>query len=76
MIPPQRQQERMELSMEAPSIDHLDGLALLATALLLVFAYVVYPTPMVKFSVWLVILTIYMTWFCYFGVKWLYDVYM
>ncbi|WP_267162125.1 hypothetical protein [Halovenus salina] len=66
----------MELSMEAPSIDHLDGLALLATALLLVFAYVVYPTPMVKFSVWLVILTIYMTWFCYFGVKWLYDVYM
>jgi len=66
----------MELSMETPSIDHLDGLALVATALLLVFAYVVYPTPMVKFSVWLVILTIYMTWFCYFGVKWLYDVYM
>ncbi|SDJ97436.1 hypothetical protein SAMN05216226_11362 [Halovenus aranensis] len=66
----------MHTSMEMPSVDRLDGLALLATALLLVFAYVVYPDPMVKFTVWLIILTIYMTWFCYFGVKWLYDVYM
>lgn len=62
--------------MERPSFDLFDGLALGGTVLLLVFAYVVYPDPIVKFGVWTVILTIYMTWFCYFGVKWLYDIYM
>jgi hypothetical protein len=62
--------------METPSLDLLDGVALGATAALLILAYVVYPEPIVKFSVWTIILTIYMTWFCYFGVKWLYDIYM
>ncbi|MFC7074211.1 hypothetical protein ACFQJ7_05800 [Halovenus rubra] len=62
--------------METPTFDRLDGLSLGATILLLVFAYVVYPDPLVKFTAWLIILTIYMTWFCYFGVKWLYDVYL
>jgi hypothetical protein len=62
--------------METPSFDLLDGLSLGVTVALLILAYVVYPEPIVKFSAWVVILTIYMTWFCYFGVKWLYDVYM
>ncbi len=61
---------------EMPSFDILDGIALGATALLLVVAYVVYPDPLVQFAVWTIILTIYMTWFCYFGVKWLWDIYM
>ena len=52
-----------------------DLVALAATLLLLVIAYVVYPEPIVKFAVWTVVLTVYMTWFCYFGVKWLYEVY-
>lgn len=62
--------------VEKPTFDVLDGLSLAATAALLVFAYVIYPTPVVKFAAWVIIITIYMTWFCYFGVKWLYDVYM
>lgn len=61
---------------EMPSFDILDGVALAVTAVLLVFAYVVYPDPIVQFAVWTIILTVYMTWFCYFGVKWLWDIYM
>ncbi|PSP28109.1 hypothetical protein BRC65_03005 [Halobacteriales archaeon QH_2_65_14] len=61
--------------VESPTFDVYDGVALAATLLLLVIAYVVYPEPIVKFAVWTVVLTVYMTWFCYFGVKWLYEVY-
>lgn len=61
---------------EVPSFDILDGLALAVTFLLLVVAYVVYPDPIVQFAVWTIILTVYMTWFCYFGVKWLWEIYM
>jgi len=61
---------------EMPSFDILDGVAFGTTALLLVVAYVVYPDPLVQFTVWTLILTVYMTWFCYFGVKWLWDIYM
>jgi hypothetical protein len=62
--------------VERPSFDTLDILAFGSAGLLLVFAYVIYPTPVVKFSVWTIVLTIYMVWFCYYGVKWLYDVYL
>ena len=61
--------------VERPTFDVLDGIAIGSAVVLLVFAYVVYPDPIVQFAVWTVILTIYMVWFCYYGVKWLYEIY-
>jgi len=40
---------------------------------LLVFAYVVVPRPLVQYSVWLVIFTIWMAWFVYVGVDHVYG---
>jgi hypothetical protein len=40
---------------------------------LLVFAYVLVPRPLVQYSVWLVIFTIWMAWFVYVGVEHFYG---
>jgi lipopolysaccharide export LptBFGC system permease protein LptF len=40
---------------------------------LLVFAYVVVQRPLVQYSVWLVIFTIWMAWFIYVGVDYFYG---
>jgi len=40
---------------------------------LLVFAYVLVPRPLVQYSVWLVIFTIWMAWFVYVGVDYVYG---
>jgi len=40
---------------------------------LLVFAYVLVPQPLVQYSVWLVIFTIWMAWFVYVGVDYVYG---
>lgn len=40
---------------------------------LLVFAYVLVPRPLVQYSVWLVIFTLWMAWFVYVGVDYVYG---
>jgi len=40
---------------------------------LLVFAYLIVPRPLVQYSVWLVIFTIWMAWFVYVGVDHVYG---
>jgi hypothetical protein len=40
---------------------------------LLVFAYVLVPRPLVQYSAWLVIFTIWMAWFVYVGVEHFYG---
>jgi hypothetical protein len=62
--------------VERPSLDTIDWLAIGSVALLLVLAYGVYRDPVFQFAVWTIIITIYMAWFCYYGVKWVYDVYL
>jgi len=62
--------------VERPSLDPLDWLAIGSAVAVLLFAYVVYPGPIVQFAAWTIVLTIYMVWFCYYGVKWLYEIYL
>ena len=62
--------------VERPSFDPLDWLAIGSAVGVLLFAYVIYPGPIVQFTAWTIVLTIYMVWFCYYGVKWLYEVYL
>ena len=40
---------------------------------LLFVAYVLVPQPLVQYSVWLVIFTIWMAWFIYVGVDYMYG---
>ena len=40
---------------------------------LLFVAYVLVPQPLVQYSVWLVIFTIWMAWFIYVGVHYMYG---
>jgi hypothetical protein len=60
--------------MEPPEIDRWDCAAFLTVLLCLVVAYVIYPEQIVQYGAWLVIFTIWMGWFFYFGTKWLYSV--
>ncbi|GEM_PF-6567385 len=62
--------------IQRPSIDLLDYLAFGGAVAVLVFAYAVYPDPIAQFAAWTIVLTIYMVWFCYYGVKWLWDAYL
>jgi Na+-transporting NADH:ubiquinone oxidoreductase subunit NqrB len=40
---------------------------------LLFVAYVLVPQPLVQYSVWLVIFTVWMAWFIYVGVDYMYG---
>lgn len=62
--------------LERPNLDSIDWVAIGSVAVLLVLAYGVYRDPVFQFGVWATIITIWMTWFCYYGVKWVYDVYV
>lgn len=52
-----------------PPLDHYDLAAFLSAVVLLVFGYVVYPTQVVKVSVWLTIFTIEVGWITFFAWK-------
>jgi hypothetical protein len=54
--------------------DRYNVAAAAVVAALLVFAYVLVPRPLVQYSVWLVIFTIWMAWFVYVGVDYVYGI--
>jgi hypothetical protein len=56
------------------SIDDLDIAAIAGAALTLLFAYVVYPHHIVQYGAWLVVFTIWMSWFVYHGTKRIYGI--
>lgn len=62
--------------VDPPSLDRYDGVAALASAALIAFGYLVYPTHLVKVAVWLMVFTITFCWIGYFLWKWTYDVEM
>lgn len=53
--------------------DKYDLGAVAATVVLLVFAYVVYPSRIVQVSTWLVIFTIYVAWMAIAAYRWTFD---
>lgn len=53
-----------------PTPNRIDLAAVLVTVLLLVVGYVVYPTHLVRISVWLTIFTIYVCWMGYLAYRW------
>lgn len=59
--------------VEAPNPGLLDYAAVLSAAAVLVFAYVIYPNTIVQYGAWLVVFTIWMAWFVYYGTKWMYG---
>lgn len=54
---------------DLPPLDHYDLAAFSSAVVLLVFGYVVYPTQVVKVSVWLTIFTIEVSWLAFFSWK-------
>ena len=60
--------------VEAPNPGPLDYAAVLSAVVVLVFAYVIYPNTIVQYGAWLVVFTIWMAWFVYYGTKWMYGV--
>lgn len=54
-------------------LDTLDYAAAASVVVLLFVAYVIYPETIFQYGVWLVIFTIWMAWFVYYGTKQLYG---
>ena len=54
-----------------PAFDRWDWAILVSAVGVLVFSYVIYPDQVVQYGAWLVVFTLWMTWFVYYGVKWL-----
>jgi hypothetical protein len=59
--------------VDPPSPSRLDYAAGASVLGLLVLAYVVYPHRILQYGVWLIIFTIWMAWFVFYGVKWIYP---
>jgi hypothetical protein len=59
--------------VDPPSPSRLDYAAGASVLGLLVLAYVVYPHRILQYGVWLVVFTIWMAWFVFYGVKWIYP---
>lgn len=59
--------------VDRPTLDPVDYAAGLAVVVLLILGYVIYPDQIVQYFVWLVIFTIWMAWFVYYGTKWMYG---
>jgi hypothetical protein len=60
--------------VEYPEIDRLDITAGLSVVTLLLVVYGLTSDAILRYTAWLVIFTIWMTWFVYFGTKWLYGI--
>jgi hypothetical protein len=56
-----------------PSLDWYEIAILVASAPLLVFAYVVYPVQFVQIAVWLLIFTMYVGWMAVALKEWVFD---
>jgi hypothetical protein len=59
--------------IDPPPPDRWDYAAGATVLCLLVFAYVVYPDPILQYGIWLVVFTIWMAWFVFYGVRWAYP---
>jgi len=57
-----------------PSVDQYDLGILVASLLILAFAYFIYPIHIVKISAWLTVFTIYVCWMAFFLWRWMFDV--
>lgn len=61
--------------METPTIGKPTGIAVTTALALIVIGYLFYPNdPVLQFSVWITIFSIYMTWFVVFFTDWIYDI--
>ncbi len=60
--------------VETPTVDRLDVLAVAVAASVLLLAYGLVSEAIVRYGAWLVVFSIWMGWFVYFGTKWIYDV--
>lgn len=60
--------------VDRPPLEALDYAALVTVLGFLVLGYVVYPSTVFQYFVWLVVFTVWMAWFVYYGTKWLYGV--
>lgn len=56
-----------------PSFDRYDAAILVASLVLLFFAYVIYPHHLVQISVWFIVFTLYLSWMAYFLWKWMFE---
>ena len=56
-----------------PRPDRWDAAAIGSALVLLVVAHLVYPQRIFQYAVWLVVFSIWMAWFVYYGTKWLYG---
>jgi len=54
-------------------LDRLDVAAGASVVFLLALAYLVVPSPVFRYSVWIAVFTIWMAWFVYFGTKYYYG---
>jgi hypothetical protein len=57
-----------------PAFDRIDYAAGLVAVTLLAVAYGFTADLVVRYAVWLVVFTVWMAWFVYYGTKWMYDV--
>jgi hypothetical protein len=57
--------------MDILTVNRRNVAALTMVTALLAGAYFVYPHPIVQYGTWLVIFTIWMSWFVFTGIKWL-----
>lgn len=56
-----------------PGLSRYDYAAAVSVVVLLVVAYVLVPTPTVRYAAWLTIFSVWMAWFVVFGARWLYS---
>ena len=59
--------------MDLSVFDRWDGAAAVSVLALLAFAYLIFPHRILQYAVWLVVFTIWMAWFVYFGTKYYYG---
>ncbi|MEF8813154.1 MAG: hypothetical protein V5A55_04980 [Halovenus sp.] len=60
--------------VETPAVDRLDVLAVAVAVSVLLFAYGLLSDVIIRYAAWLVVFSIWMGWFVYFGTKWMYDI--
>ena len=54
-------------------LDRWDYAAGVSVVALLALAYLVVPSPVFQYAVWIAVFTIWMAWFVYFGTKYYYG---
>jgi len=60
--------------VETPTVDRLDVMAGAAVLSVLLLAYGLLSDAIIRYTAWLLVFIIWMSWFVYFGTKWMYDI--